>query len=242
MPASALTGGPSRFGMVSTMLLNALLARPVGHQHADHREVARRVGVDEMHLHREARAVDGVLARAVEMELHQPEVSAARRRIVLPSPMLTWMVWPLLTIVSAVLRPGDLERRQLRLDGLADVDRRLLDADRARPCWRDRVRPTCRARQRPRSSSVAPRRRSRSDAQSGQSASPANSFRASRRCMATSGYRSLVATSKPEIAIRESSKIADALMTDQRLTGSPRRCAQSTPRRAPAGCAPCGPD
>lgn len=106
--------------------------RPAGrHQHADDGERASRIGMDEMSLHRKTLAVDEMFARVMEMELQQPIVSSRSDR---EHAAVAGVHLDGVAVVDDgidVLGPCDVQRRQLRLDGLPDVDWRLLAADGA---------------------------------------------------------------------------------------------------------------
>ena len=84
-----------------------------------------------MCLHRKALAVDEMFARMMEMELQQPIVSSRPDRE--HAAVVDVHLYGVAVVDDGidVLGPCDVQRRQLRLDGLADVDWRLLAADGA---------------------------------------------------------------------------------------------------------------
>ena len=69
-PAVGLDRGTFEVGHGQHDSIEHLVDLARRHQHTDHGEIARRVGVDEVHFHWETRAIDGVLARVAEVELH----------------------------------------------------------------------------------------------------------------------------------------------------------------------------
>src|SRR5262249_37117243 len=114
---------------------------------ADDGERAGGVSVDELHLHRGALAADQMLARMMEMELNQAEVSTIAD-LKHAGAGLAHVQLDGVAIVHdgvGVLLPGDLQWPELRLDGRADVDRRLLAADRASAIGGIKVAPLGRA-------------------------------------------------------------------------------------------------
>src|SRR5262249_30327266 len=83
-----------------------------------------------MHLHRKLLAGDAMLARGVKMELHQPVSGVAVfQHAAVPAIQLDGVAG--VDDGVGALVPYDLERVELRADRIADVDRRLLRADRA---------------------------------------------------------------------------------------------------------------
>src|SRR5882672_10672249 len=94
----------------------------------------------EVHLHRIGLAVDLMLARAMEMELHELELAAGSGKLgAIPDIHLDGV--PIVDDGVGASRPADLERRELRLDAIPDIYRRLLAADRADAVRRVEVAP-----------------------------------------------------------------------------------------------------
>jgi hypothetical protein len=85
-----------------------------------------------MRLHGEALAADEMLARVMEMELDQLEVAAGGREHAGVGDVHLDGVAVVDDGVGA-LAPGHLERRKPCLEGVPDIDRRLLGADPADP-------------------------------------------------------------------------------------------------------------
>ena len=94
------------------------------HHHADHRQRSVCVPMHEMHLHRCARAGDGVLARCMEMELQEPEGLARDRQDTAGSVVHLDRV----AVVDDFQRRGLVVEDQVRPlggKGIHDIDRRL---------------------------------------------------------------------------------------------------------------------
>jgi hypothetical protein len=99
------------------------------HQHAHDRQGSGGVAVHEVHFHRKAPAGDQVLARPMEVVLQRHiAVGTDGERAALAEVELNSV--PVVENSIALLAPGDLERRKLRLDGAADIEGRLLRSDR----------------------------------------------------------------------------------------------------------------
>src|ERR1700688_1585735 len=110
------------------------------HQYTDHCETAARVAMDEVHLHRKALAADQMLARPVEVKLQQRELVLANRKRAAFGDVDQNGVAVIDDRVG-LFAPRDGERRELGLDGFADVDRRLLTTDRTYPAGSVEISP-----------------------------------------------------------------------------------------------------
>ncbi|MHC2680324.1 hypothetical protein ACVJDU_001888 [Bradyrhizobium diazoefficiens] len=96
--------------------------------------------MDEMRLHRKILAADHVLARPVEVHLEQLVFDVAERERAAFGEVELDRV-PVVDDGVGALAPIQLQRRQLRLDRRLDVDRRLLQADRAGLVGRVEIAP-----------------------------------------------------------------------------------------------------